>query len=206
MFDSSQLTKKELGLLKKLSTPAKIQDFLDTLPFNFEKNGETYMSPRRTLEAGKAHCLEGALVASLALWMHGQEPLILDLKAHTSDVDHVVALYKINGYWGAISKTNHAVLRFRDPIYKTVRELATSYFHEYFLNKTGKKTLRGFSKPFNLKKLGFSWVTAEDELWNIPEVLDSLPHIPYFPKQNKKYIRPADKIERKAGEIIEWKK
>jgi len=199
------LTKKELTLLKKLSTPAKIQDYLDTLPFNLEEKNETYMSPRRVLREKKAHCLEGALVAALALWVQGQEPLLLDLKAMSPDVDHVVALYKVHGYWGAISKTNHAVIRFRDPIYKTVRELAASYFHEYFLNKTGKKTLLSFSQPFNLTKLGEGWITAEDELWNIPEVLDSLPHEKFYPEKNKKYLRPASKIERKAGEIVEWK-
>ena len=134
------LTKQELKIFKKLNTPIKIQDFLDKIPMNWEKKGETYFSPRRALEARKMHCLEGAIFAATALWLQGEKPLLLDLKAKGDD-DHVVALYRRNGYWGAISKTNHAALRFRDPVYKTIRELALSYFHEYFLDRDGKKIL-----------------------------------------------------------------
>ena len=200
------LSKKELAILKKLKNPVKIQDFLNTLPFNFEENGETYMSPRRVLLEKKAHCFEGALLASLALWSEGFEPLLLDLKTTPDDQDHVVALYKKNGYWGAISKTNHAVLRFRDPIYKNIRELALSYFHEYFLNENGKKTLISYSKPFNLKKFGTGWITDKEELWHLVEALDNSTHFPIIPKINKKIIRKADIVERKMGSITEWKK
>lgn len=200
------LTKKELSILKKLNTPIKIQDFLDKMPINFEKDGETYMSPRRALRENKAHCFEGALIAALALWVNGKEPLLLDLKAIPSDIDHVVTLYKKNGYWGAISKTNHAVLRFRDPVYKSVRELAMSYFHEYFVNETGKKTLRSFAGPINLKKYGVDWVTSEENLDTLVEKIDFQKHTPLFPKENLKYIRKADKMEVKAGKLIEWHK
>jgi hypothetical protein len=199
------LTKSELTILRKLNTPIKIQDFLDTLPINFEKDGETHMSPRRVLREKKAHCIEGALLAATALWLHDQEPLLLDLKAFPHDDDHVVALYKINGLWGAISKTNHATVRFRDPIFKTVRELALSYFHEYFLNKNGKKVLYSYSKPVNLKRLGHEWITREDELWDIEDVLENTKHFEFFPKKNKPFIREADAMERKAGELLEWK-
>ena len=200
------LSKTEFAILKKLSTPQKIQDFLETLPFNFEEDGDTYMSPRRVLREKKAHCIEGAMLAALALWIHGEKPLILDLKAHTSDVDHVVTLFKQNGYWGAISKTNHGVLRFRDPIYKTVRELALSYFHEYFLNTTGKKTLQGYSRPLNLKRFGTEWITTEEDLWIIADALDDTVHFPFIPQKNKALIRKATKVEREAGNITEWKK
>ena len=115
------LSSQELALFRRLSSPGKIQDYLDTLPFNYEKRGDTCHSPRQVLQAGKAHCIEGALLAAAALWFHGAEPLLLDLKTRPVDYDHVVALYKKNGYWGAISKTNHGVLRFRDPIYRTTR-------------------------------------------------------------------------------------
>ena len=189
--------------LKKLSTPIKIQDWLDAVPLNHERDGETYMSPRKALRENKMHCLEGALVAALCLALQGEEPLLLDLKA-PKDVDHVVALYKKNGYWGAISKTNHAALRFRDPVYKTIRELAVSYFNEYFDNGTKKKTLRSYAGPFNLKKLGTDWVTTEEDLFSLPFVLDALPHKQIFPKANEKFIRPADKMELKAGSIVEW--
>ncbi|MDQ3014867.1 MAG: hypothetical protein M3Q73_03315 [bacterium] len=198
------LTQEELKILRKLNTPIKIQDFLDSIPVNFEKDGDTQMSPRRVLQKQKAHCIEGALLAALALWVAGQEPLLMDLKAMPHDDDHVVALYKINGLWGAISKTNHATVRFRDPIYRTVRELALTYFHEYFLNTTGKKVLHSYSKPFNLKRLGTDWITDEDDLWDLALALDESPHYDLFPAKNKKYIRNADAMERKAGKLIEW--
>ncbi|MCX6714022.1 MAG: hypothetical protein NTV48_02870 [Candidatus Vogelbacteria bacterium] len=199
------LNKEELAILRKLSTPIKIQDFLDSFPMNWEKDKETYMSPRRTLREKKMHCLEGALVAGVALWLKGEEPLLLDLKAEGDD-DHVVTLYKKNGHWGAISKTNHSVLRFRDPVYKNVRELVMSYFHEYFVNETGKKTLRWHSRPFNLKRLGADWITSEEDLDYIAQMIDEIKHFPCFPKNNLKSIRRADEMEKKAGQIIEWEK
>lgn len=200
------LTKKELVALKKLSTPIRIQEYLDTLPFNFEKKGDTHYSPRRTLQEKKAHCFEGALLAAVALWVQGDEPLVLHLASLPHDDDHMVALYKKNGYYGAISKTNHSVLRFRDPIYKTVRELALSYFHEYFLNKDGKKTLVGFSRAINLKRFGRSWVTAEEDLFEMDYSIMAMPHSPFIPKGNEKFIRPADHMERNAGIPVEWTK
>lgn len=200
------LTLSELAIFKPLTTPIKIQNWLDTFPINWEKTGETYMSPRRVLREGKLHCFEGALCAALALWVNGQKPLVLDLKANGDDYDHVVALYKKHGRWGAISKTNHATLRWRDPIYKTVRELAVSYFHEYFVNKTGQKALRWFSKPFNLANLGTKWITAEEDLHYIAEAIDNSPHELIFPAKLVRYIRPADVMEKRAGRLIEWRR
>lgn len=201
----SGLTQAELMVIKKLKTPILIQDYLDTLPVNWEKKGETYMSPRRVLRMHKAHCLEGALLACVALWLYGHEPLLLDLKSFDGD-DHVVALYQCNGYFGGISKTNHATLRFRDPVYKTVRELALSYFHEYINIRTGEKKLRSYSRPFNLKKWGTSWITDETELFHIAVALDKSPHEDIAIKRNIRLLRKADKMERKAGRIIEWSK
>ena len=200
------LSKKELVVFKKLNTPIKIQNFLDKIPMNWEKRGETYMSPRRALRAQKMHCLEGAVFAATALWLQGEKPLLLDLKANGDD-DHVVALYKRNGYWGAISKTNHAALRFRDPVSKPIRELALSYFHEYFRDRDGKKLMVSYSsQPFNLRTLGHQWITAEKDLHAVAEAVDFAPHKQIYPKKNKKFIRPADIMERRAGKIIEWKK
>lgn len=193
----------EKVVLKRLSTPNKIQDFLDRIPFNFETRGETLMSPRRVLRAGKAHCIEGALLAAAALWYHGREPLLLDLKVASDDLDHVVALFKENEYWGAISKTNHAVLRYRDPVYKTVRELALSYFNEYFLPDTGRKTLLSYSRPFNLKSFGTEWISSLEELWEIGAALDDFRHFPVVPIKNKKILRRASVLERKAANIPE---
>lgn len=198
------LTKAEEKILGKLSTPIKIQDYLDKIPMNWEKRGETHFSPRRVLREKKAHCFEGALLAAAALWYHDDVPLIMDLTARRPDDDHVIALYNRNGYWGAISKTNHATIRFRDPVYKTLRELALSYFHEWFMNANGEKTLIAYSDSLNLKTLGTSWVTSEKELWKIDRELDRLPNHPIFPKENRQYIRKADKMELKAGRLIEW--
>ena len=199
------LSRAELRVFRKLSTPIKIQDFLDSFPINWETSGETYLSPRRVLREGKMHCLEGALVAATALWLAGQKPLLLDLKAEGDD-DHVVALYRKHGRWGAISKTNHATLRWRDPIFQTARELAVSYFHEYFVNNTGRKTLRSFSQPFHLARYGTTWITAEEDLFYLAEAIDDSPHLTIFPKKNIPWLRRADRMEKKAGRLLEWKR
>jgi len=200
------LNQKERLFFRKLSTPEKIQDYLDTLPFNFEKSGLTFYSPRVILREGKAHCIEAACLAATALWYHGEEPLILDLRSLRYDFDHVVTLFKRNGYWGALSKTNHGVLRYRDPIYRTVRELAISYFHEYYLTTTGRKTLREYSRPFNLKRFGTDWVTSEESLIDIAEALDLSRHYRIVPPANERLLRTVSAIEKKTGSLPEWRK
>ncbi len=189
--------------LARLSTPEKIQDYLDGIPFNFEKSGQTCMSPLMVLTNKRAHCIEGAMLAATALMIQGEKPLIVSLKVKDSDYDHVVTLYKKNGYWGAISKTNHAVLRFRDPLYRTIRELALSYFHEYFLTSTGEKTLIGYSNPINLRRFGKNWMTSSENLWSIAETIFYTKHISIIPTKNKKYIRNASKVEMRAASILE---
>lgn len=203
----SGLTADEFAVLMRLATPIKIQDFLDTLPLNWEEAGDTHMSPRRVLCEKKSHCIEGAMLAAAALWIHGEPPLLMNLSSimGKGDVDHVVALYKRNGYFGAISKTNHAVLRFRDPIYRTPRELALSYFHEWFINETGEKVLECYSKPLDLSRFGTDWITTDKDLWNIADALSVLPHYDLVPKGNRRFLRKADKMELKAGELIEWR-
>ncbi len=200
------LTPADLKILSRLDTPHKIQDFLDSLPQNHEKDGETCMSPARVLKEKKAHCIEGAMLAATALWLAGEKPLIMSLKVSRGDQDHIVALYKKNGHWGAISKTNHAVLRFRDPVYRTVRELALSYFHEYFLITNGKKTMIGYSHPVNMKRFGKKWVSSEDDLWSIGNAIFNMPHTAVVPKGNEKHLRNAHPVERIAAGIEEWKR
>lgn len=163
------------------------------------------MSPSRVLKERRAHCIEGAMLAATALWLQGEKPLIMSLKVSRGDYDHIVALYKKNGHWGAISKTNHSVLRFRDPIYRTVRELALSYFHEYFLISNGKKTMRGYSRPINMKRFGRNWVKSEGDLWDIGNTIFNSPHIEVVPKKNEKHIRKAHTLERRAASLMEWK-
>jgi hypothetical protein len=199
------LTEAEERVLRRLATPAKIQDFLDALPINFESEGFTYRSPRRVLRDRTAHCFEGALLAAAALWLHGEPPFLLDLKTGPADQDHVVALYRRGGYWGAISKTNHATLRFRDPLYRTPRELALSYFHEYFLNKNGRKTLLSYSRPFDLRRFGEAWLMAETDLDEVAAALDHSRHFPLVSASQRKWLRPASRLERLAGELVDWR-
>jgi len=199
-FDFSS---REFKTFRRLNTPQKIQDFLNSIPINFEEKGETLMSPRRVLREKKAHCMEGALLAAAALWMNGEKPLLLDIKTTKDDMEHVVALFKKFGRWGAISKTNHVVLRYREPVYKSVRELALSYFHEYFLD-SGKKTMRSFSGPFDLRRFGKEWLTSEKNLWYISKALDKSPHEKILTPVMAKKLRKADLIEAKAGKLKEW--
>lgn len=198
------LTKQEETLLKKLSNPGKIQDFLDALPMNMEEGGDTCHSPRWVMRENRAHCIEGALVAALALYVQGEKPLLLDLKTKKTDQEHVVALFRKNGYWGALSKTNHAVLRYRDPVYKTVRELALSYFHEYFLIKNGDKTLLSFSRPFSLESYDHEWMTSEENLFGLAADLDDSPHFAIVPPAHRRLLRRASLVERAAANIPEW--
>jgi hypothetical protein len=201
-----QLNKKEAAIFKKLSTPIKIQNFLDTLPRNNEKGGDTCFSPRRVLREKKAHCIEGALLAAAALWYHGVEPLVMDLQASNEDFDHVICLYKYHGRWGAISKTNHRGLRWRDPVYQTPRELAMSYFHEYLHDTNHKKTMRRYSVPINLKRFGEQWITSEENLFDLAGEIDSVRHYPVAPAKNLRLVRLPDKMERRANKVLEWHK
>lgn len=199
--------KEEKRLFSKLKTPARIQDFLNSIPYNFETRGETCMSPRQVLKARAAHCMEGAMLAASILEFHGHPPLVVDLRAKRPDDDHVIALFKIGKYFGAISKTNHGVLRYREPIYRSVRELVMSYFHEYFLNSTGKKTLRDYSTPVNLNRFNkLKWRTTGDDLFEIPHALDRVKHFQIVPKAYQKKLRKADEVEIKMGKIVEWKR
>ncbi len=212
------LSAAEKSLLQKLSTPNKVQDFLDSFPVNFSKIGEPIQSPAAVLKNKRAHCIEGAILAAAALAYHGRPGYLLDLRASNDDEDHVVALFKINGLWGAISKTNHPQLRWRDAIYKSVRELAMSYAHEYFLwdtthnkvkvskNKKGVKTLREYSKPFDIAKFNPATLWSVKDLDWLAEKLDDSPHLPLFPKSALKNVRKASAVEIKAAKLTEWKK
>ncbi len=203
---ASGLAQHEYRTLARLSTPIEIQNFLDAIPRNWEKEGDTYMSPRRVLREGKAHCIEGALFAAAALWVNGEPPIVMNLSPlpNKGDYDHVVALYKRGGHWGAISKTNYASVRFRDPIYRSPRELALSYFHEWFLNTTGEKILECYSKPLDMRRFGVGWITEEKELNDIAAALDALPYYYLVPKGNWRFVRRADSMELKAGSLLEW--
>lgn len=201
-------TKEEISLFKKLVTPAKIQDYLNSISFNFEKRGQTCFSPREVIKNKTAHCTEGAIFACAVLEYHGYKPYIMDLRSTFKpyDYDHVVAVYKKDGFFGAISKTNHAVLRYREPVYKTIRELVMSYFHEYFLD-SGKKTLREYSELLNLNKFNkLKWRTTTEHLFEIPAYLDDIKHHKILTIKQIKNLRLADRVEIESGKIVEYKK
>ena len=198
------LAPAERRLFARLDTPQKVQDFLDRLPANFEPDGDTARSPRAMLQARVAHCSEGAIFAAAVLAFHGQPAWLMDLRALPSDHDHIVALFRQRGLWGAISKTNHAILRWRDPIYRSARELAMSYAHEYAL-PGGKKSLLEFSRPFSLTRYAPArWVIAPDDLDWLLHALDLSPHWPVAPKHAMHRRRPSTWVEMRAQEVVEW--
>jgi hypothetical protein len=167
-------TAEEESYLEDLNTPFKIQQFLDTCDYN--STTET-RSPRYILSMKRAHCLEGALFAAVCLEYHGFKPLVLDLQA-VNDDDHVIAIYRMDRHWGAVAKSNFTTLRFREPVYRSLRELAMSYFDFYF-NTDGDKTLRGYSLPQNLSRFDkMGWRTTEADLEDIGYYLDRVRHIP----------------------------
>ena len=143
---------REFARLARLDSPQRIQAFLNAIPINHEPDGETAYSVRGVLSHRRAHCIEGAFVAACALWIHGEPPYVMHLDCEPSDYPHVIALFRRKGAWGAISKSNGVALRYRDPIYRSLRELALSYFHEYS-DKRGRRTLRSYSGAFDMRRL-----------------------------------------------------
>lgn len=198
------LTPAEHRVFARLDTPQKIQTFLDRLPANFELAGDTVMSPRRALRSRIAHCAEGALLAAAALAYHGRPAWLLDIRALPSDQDHIVTLFRERGLWGAISKTNHAILRWRDPIYTSARELAMTFAHEYCL-PGGKKSMLAYSRPFSLARFAPKrWVIAPEELHWLMDALDESPHVPVAPRRAMRERRRSSRIELAAQEVVEW--
>lgn len=198
-------SKEEKRIIKKLNTPPKIQDFLNSLKFNFENKGETFNSPIIVLRTKRAHCIEGAVLGSFLLNTHGFKSYLLHLKTKKGDFDHVIVPFKWGNKWGALSKTNHNVLRYREPVYKSIRELVMSYFHEYFLDN-GEKTLRSYSRLLNLNVFEKGWEREVADLWGIDEELDRIKHFNILDKFSLRKLRKADKIEIKAGKIVDFKK
>lgn len=186
-------------IYRTLKTPAKIQDYLDER-IEYNKQTTCY-GPRLVVRHKRAHCMEGALFAASALRLLGHEPLIVDLAAVRDD-DHVLAVFRKNGCWGAIAKSNYAGLRFRNPVYRTIRELAMSYF-EHFYNPKGEKTMRGYSKPVNLSRFdGLNWMTSLEEMWDVPTYLCEVSHSPVLPSNgvvNHRYW--MDKRLYEAGRV-----
>ena len=198
------LTPAEHRAFARLDTPQKIQTFVERLPANFSLDGDTAMSPRRVLQTRLAHCAEAAVFAAAALAYHGKPAWLVDMRALPSDQDHIITLFRERGLWGAISKTNHAILRWRDPIYRSTRELVMSYAHEYCL-PGGKKSLLEYSRPFSLTRFAPGrWVIPTDDLDWLMVALDEAPHLPIAPKAALRRQRRSTTVERRAHNELEW--
>lgn len=199
------LTPDERRLFSKLDSPIKIQNFLESIPVNYEHQGETNYSPRFVVKHSTAHCFEGAVFAAAVLAYHGKKPLLMDFSTTYDDEDHCVALFRENGRWGAISKTNHIILRYRDPVYLSPRELALSFFHEYYMTD-GRKSLRAYSEPFSLSRFDPArWVTHEGPLeWLLDAIAESRYHSIAPEKTMRRRLRRATKTECDALHIHEW--
>ena len=196
------LTGEEIAALRSLSTPEAIQDLLTAMPSNPEPEGDTCFSARMVLRHNCCHCIEAAFLAAAALFLHGKPALLLDMEAEGDD-DHVLALFKRGRHWGAISKSNHIWLRWRDPIYRSPRELAMSYFHEYVFDD--RKTLRRISRPFNIGAFDPAhWITCETDCWDMEGELSAVPHFPLLTPAQARKLRKRERFEVYAGTLKEY--
>lgn len=199
------LSNDEKNIFKKLNTPQKIQDFINNLEMRDDNTEPIVRSPRQILIKGVASCMEGALLAHAILTYHNYISHIIDLcvsKKNNKDSDHIITIFEVDGYIGAISKTKHSVLRYRDPIYKNVRELVMTYFHEYFLND-GKKNLRSYSNKYNVfAKNGMNWIIADKDLYEIAYQIDNIKHTKILNQKMVHNLRKADNIEIKASNVL----
>jgi len=190
------LTAREASFLRGLQPAWRIQRFLDGL--DYDVKGEGCRSPRRVLRERAVQCMDGALFAAAALRLQGHPPLIVDLEG-VWDTDHVLAVFREDGAWGAVARSNFAGLRFREPIHRTVRDLVTSYVESYF-NLRRQKTLRRYSRPMSLARFDRrGWMTAEGDLWYIPEHLVGIRHYRLLTRSQEKRLAPVDARTFAAG-------
>jgi hypothetical protein len=202
LFDIQRFDAHQRKTLRRLTTPAKIQIFLDEeIAYNREARGATCYSPCTVLREKVAHCMEGAMLAALALRHLGHPALLVDLEA-VRDSDHVLAVYRVNGRWGALAKSDYAGLRSREPVYLSIRELAMSYFEHYY-NPAGEKTLRAYSRPVTLARFdrSLAWMTTLDELWEIPTYLCGIPHTPILTRPTERGLARMDRRLFAAGRV-----
>jgi hypothetical protein len=190
-------TRAERALLRSLSTPLKIQEYLDGLTYRAEERASC---PRNVMVERRAHCFDGALLAAAALRELGHPPMLVDMWAVRDD-DHVLAVYRVDGHYGAVAKSNFVGLRYREPIYRSVRELVMSYFELYF-NLDGEKTLRAYSRPLRLDRFDrLGWRFSDEPLPHISDRLDGLPHTPILTRRMQRGLSPVDARSMEAGMI-----
>ena len=190
--------------LGKLRTPQRIQDFINAISWNHAPDGHSARSVVGVLAANRANCVEAAFVAGYALWLAGEPPLLMDMGADRGDVDHVVALFRRRGHWGAISKSNSPFLRYRDPIHRTLRELAISFFPQYV--KRRRKTLRTYSVPVDLRRFAPAlWVTHPDFCHDVVDALTASRHFTILPPGvGTADLRAIDEIEDRSNGLKEF--
>jgi hypothetical protein len=188
-------TVDEIKFLKTLPDPNKIQGFLDSIDYN--PNYEC-RSPRWVIKKRSAHCFEGALLAAAALEFIGFKPLIVDMKSYNDD-DHVISVFREHGHWGAVAKSNFTTLRYREPVYRSIRELVMSYFDFYF-NIAGDKSLRSYSRPLDLTVFNSRhWTTTDDDLEYIGDKLEKMYHYPVVDDRMINSLKKASEIVMRAG-------
>jgi len=187
-------TGAERRFLDRLGRPERIQAFLDSIPYSADP---IYRSPRRVLRDRKAHCFDGAMFAAAALAHHGKPPLLLDLRAVRDD-DHVLAIFRRGRHLGAIAKSNFVGLRYREPIFRNARELALSYFEDFY-NLDGEKTLRSYSRLVDLRTLRFDWTTLDERLDELARRLDAAPHVPLLSPTMPRTLARVDARSYRAG-------
>jgi hypothetical protein len=188
--------KRDLARLAGLRTPAGIQDYLDSLRYSADP---IYRCPLRVLRDGTAHCVDGALFAAAALRRQGHRPLITWITAENDD-GHMVALYRRGGLWGALAKSNFVTLRWREPVYRSLRELVMSYFDGYF-NTLGQRSMRGYTRAWDLSRFDhLGWECSDRGLGEILDVrLDRLRVNPVLPAGAVPRLRPVDPLAFRAG-------
>ena len=188
-------TKEEQRFLKRFTDPWSVQEYLDSISYNPEYETR---SPRWVIKKKSAHCFEGALTAAAILEYLGFPPLIVDMRAFNDD-DHVIAVFREERFWGAVAKSNFTSLRYREPVYRSLRELIMSYF-DFFFNVKGEKTLRSYSKPFDLSFYASSyWETTDDDLDFIGDKIESIHHYPVVDDQMIKKLKIAGDLVIRAG-------
>lgn len=194
MFEET-LTGRERKLWMSLSSPSKIQAFLDTLPYSTHSN---YRYPLRVLRERTAHCFDGALFAAAALRRLGHSPRLVYMTAQNDD-DHLIAVYQKDRYWGAVAKSNFSTMRFRESVYRTLRELVMSYFDGYF-NVKGERTLRGYTVPLDLRRFDrYNWMTSDQALDLIDDRLNYVRHVSLLTHGMMRRLSRVDRLSYRAG-------
>jgi len=187
----SDFSAEEMRFFMTLDTPGKVQDFLDSIPMNHEVKEETFFSALETLRQNCGHCVEGAMLGAYILSLHGHPPYMMDMCAHDDD-SHNIIPFRVKGKWGALSVSNHASLRYRNPVYKTIRELMMSYIDDY-MNGKGERSLVGYTMPLNLAVVfGPRWATRRGEVWEIGQFGDAMKQYKLLEIEDLKQLRNAD--------------